>query len=94
MENAMKETILFLILFLVSTVVVSSENEECQCITAECAAGLRPAIPHAVSYEEACMLGGTMVCGIASFKLPAVKRKVFLLQCNTGKTTACVTLCK
>ena len=72
----------------------AAAEDACQCVTAECAAGLSPSTPHEISYEEACVVGGSAVCLLASVRVPATNRTAFVASCQAGKTAVCIAMCK
>lgn len=87
----MKKSLTIILAFSLLTPAIAEDT--CQCITAECAAGLRLAVPHAVSYEEACLVGGTLTCFAASIQIPPSSRTGFIAACQAGKTAACIAMC-
>ena len=87
----MKKALSIILTLTISTV---SAEDVCKCATAECAAGLRPATPHQVSYEEACVVGGSAVCLLGAVRVPANQRTAFMATCQAGKTAACIAMCE
>lgn len=71
---------------------VAVSEDACKCVTAECAAGLRPAKPHKVSYEEACMVAGSIACAAVAAKSKDFKKA--MAACQATKTVACIAACK
>jgi hypothetical protein len=89
-EIAMKMALsLLLPLFLTTSAFA---DNTCRCVTAECAAGLQPSYPHKVSYEESCMVLGTVVCSLAAFKTKDYKKA--FATCQVGKVGFCIKMCK
>ncbi|MEB4590102.1 hypothetical protein VSS37_03835 [Candidatus Thiothrix sp. Deng01] len=72
----------------------TASAEGCKCATPECAAGLPPSTPHEVSYEEACVVGGSTVCFLAALRVPSSRRTAFIASCQAGKTAACIAMCE
>lgn len=87
----MKKALTIILTFSLLTPAIAEDT--CQCVTAECAAGLTPAVPHEVSYEEACLVSGTLACFAASIQIPPSSRTGFIAACQAGKTAVCIAMC-